>query len=91
VGALGLAPAEERDDVGAAAPAATSGQHEVFLGLEQDLGRALHRSVDAQLLGVLAVQLSEEVNDPSPDVGRNQGDLSQSAFFDSTQQLIGLA
>jgi hypothetical protein len=34
-----LAPPEKRDDVaGPAAPAASSGQHEVFLGLEEDLG-----------------------------------------------------
>jgi hypothetical protein len=72
-------------------PAVASGEHEVFLGLEEDLGRALHRAVDAQLLGVLAVHLSEEVNNPSPDVGRNQRDVSQAALFDGAQQLIGLA
>ncbi len=87
-----LAPPEERDDVaGPAAPAASSGQHEIFLGLEEDLGRALDRAVDAQLLGVLAVQLSKQMNDPAPDVGRNQRDVAQAAFFDRAQQLIGLA
>jgi len=55
------------------------------------LGRALHRAVDAQLLGVLAVQLSKQMNDPAPDVGRNQRDVAQAAFFDRAQQLIGLA
>jgi ADP-ribose pyrophosphatase len=86
-----LGASEERDDVpGPVAPPASSSQHEVFLRLEKDLGRALHRPVDAELLGVLAVQLAQEVHDPSPDVCRNQLDLSQPALFDGTQQLIGL-
>jgi ADP-ribose pyrophosphatase len=86
-----LGSSEERDDIaGQAAPAASSREHEVLLGLEEDFRRALHRTVDTELLGVLAVQLSEEVNDPSPDVSRNQRDLTQATFFDGTQQLIGL-
>jgi len=86
-----LGASEERNDVpGAVAPPASSSQHEVFLRLEKDLGRALHRPVDAELLGVLAVQLPQEMDDPSPDVRRNQLDLSQPALFDGAQQLIGL-
>ena len=30
-------------------------------------------------------ELTEQVHDPSPDVGRNQCDVSQPAFFDRTQ------
>jgi ADP-ribose diphosphatase len=87
-----LAPAEELDHVaGAAAPAAASRQHQIFLGLEENFRRALDRAVDTQLLGVLAIQLSEKVNDPSPDVGRNQRDVAQTTFFDGAQQLVGLA
>jgi len=31
------------------------------------------------------------MNDPAPDVRRNQRDIAQAAFFDRAQQLIGLA
>jgi len=88
---VALAPPEQGHDITGAVPAASSRQHEVLLGLEEDLGGPLHRAVDAQPLPVLAIQLAEEVNDPSPDVGRNQLDVSQPAFFDRAQQLIGLA
>ena len=89
---MGLWAAEEGDDVaGAPAPAASRSQHEVLLGLEENLARALDRAVDTQLLRVLAIELTKEVNDSPPDVGGNQLDVSQPAFFDRAQQLIGLA
>ena len=86
-----LAAAEQRDDNPGATPAAASSQHQVLLGLEEDLSGTLHRTVDTELLGVLAVKLPQEMNDPSPDVGWDKLDLAQAALFDGTQQLIGLA
>src|SRR6202171_2285370 len=86
-----LTPPEEGNDVASSAPAAASGEHQVLLGLEEDLGDALHRTVDAEFLRVFAVELTEQVNNASPDVGRNPFDVSQAALFDRAQQLIGLA
>jgi ADP-ribose pyrophosphatase len=86
-----LPPAEEGDDVARPAPAAASGEHQVLLRFEEDPGCTLDRTVDAQLFRVLAIELTEQVNDPSPDVGRNEFDVLQPAFFDRAQELIGLA
>ena len=85
------APEQGNDVRRPAAPADPGGQHEVLLGLEKDFRRALHRAVDAELFRVAAVELAEEVNDPSPDRRRNQLDLSQAAFLDRPQEPIGLA
>src|ERR1700682_2202413 len=86
-----LTPPEEGNDVASSAPAAASGEHQLLVGLEEDLGGALHRTVDAEFLRVFAVELTEQVNNASPDVGRNPFDVSQAALFDRAQQLIGLA
>jgi hypothetical protein len=91
VGAKALAAAEERNDNAGAAPAPTSGQHQVLLGLEEDLSGTLDRTVDPELLSVLAIKLPQEMNDPSPDVGRDKLDLAQAALFHGAQQLIGFA
>ena len=67
------------------------GEHQVFLCLEEDIGRTVDRSVDAQPLGVVAVELTEQLHDAAPDVGRNQLDVAQPAFLDGIEQAVGLA
>ncbi|TMF31499.1 MAG: NUDIX hydrolase [Chloroflexi bacterium] len=40
---------------------------------------------------VAALQLAQQMNDATPDVGRDQLQLLDAAFFDRTEQLIGFA
>src|SRR5438477_11327844 len=88
---VALAPPEQGHDITGAVPAAASRQHEVLLGLEEDLGGPLQRAVDAQPLPVLAIHLATAVNDPSPHVGRNHLDGPHAAFFDGVQLFTGFA
>src|SRR5260370_10376504 len=89
-GGGGLRSPEQRDHVaGSAAPAAPRRQHQGLLCLEQDFGGALNRPVDAELLRIGAVQLAQQVDDAPPDVGRDQFDLTDPAFLDRSQELIG--
>lgn len=84
-----LAP-EERNDVAAAVSAAEAGgKHQIFLGFEQNVSRSLNRAIDAKLLRVAAIELTEEMNDAPPDVCRNQLELRNPALLDGAEQLIG--
>src|SRR5256885_17133963 len=74
-----------------ATPAAPCRDHESLLGLEQDLRRPVQRPVDAKPFGVAAVQLAQQMNDATPDVGRDQLQLVEAAFFNRTEQLIRFA
>ena len=67
------------------------GNHEVFWRLEQHVGGAVHRAIDAQLFGVGTIELPEEVDDAAPDVRRDQLDVTHAAFFDDGEELVGLA
>src|SRR6266480_4814096 len=88
----GLGTAKQGDDVARPAePAASRRDHECFLGFEQDLRRPLQRPVDAKPFGVAAVQLAQQMNDATPNVGRDQLQLVEAAFFDRTEQLIRFA
>ena len=87
-----LGPAKQGDYVaGPAAPAASCREHESFLGVEQDLRRSVEGPVDTKPFGVAAVQLAEQMHDATPDVGRDQFQLMDAAFFDRTEQLIRFA
>jgi len=93
VGDLGpLGAAKQGNDVArSAAPAASRSHHERLLGLEQDLRGPVEGAVDAELFRVPAIQLPKQVDDPPPDMGRNQLQLLDPAFLDGTQQLIRFA
>ena len=72
----GLGP-EERDDVApTAVPALLGGNHQILLGFEEDVGGALDRTIDSKLLCVGPLQLTQQVDDATPDVCRNQLDIA---------------
>jgi len=69
----------------------TGGHHQIFLSQKENLRGSLDRAVDAEPLGVGAIQLTKQVHDAPPDVRRNQLDLAQPALFNRAEQLVGLA
>ena len=87
-----LGAAKQRDNVPrTAAPAASRRDHEGFLGVEQDFRRPVKGPVDAEPFRVATVQLPQQMNDATPDMGRDQLQLLDAAFFDRIQELIGFA
>ena len=73
----------------AVAPAGAGRKHQVLLGFEQHVGGSRNRAVDAEFLGVAAIELTEEMNDAPPDVCRNQLQLRNPALLNGAKQLIG--
>jgi ADP-ribose pyrophosphatase len=71
--------------------AVPGGQHQGFLCLEQHVGGAIHGAVDAEPLRVRPLELTQQVDDATPDIGWYQLDVAQPALFDGVEQLIRLA
>lgn len=70
-------------------PVATR-EHQVFLGVEEDVSGAIDGSVDAEAFGVVAIQLPEELNDTAPHMRWDEFDLAEPALLDGVEQAVRL-